>query len=74
MPAISPGDLVDAIVDAVEQSGYSVILLGRARQHPRRFIITSRDGATAELWVYAWTLTFGGRTNLPDEYRIHRWP
>jgi len=33
-------------------------------------LITNRDGATAELWVYAWTLTFGGRASLPDEYRI----
>jgi len=70
MPAIKPADLVDAIVDAIQQSGHSVILLDRTRQHPRRFAISSGDGTTAELWVYAWTLTFGGRTSLPDEYRI----
>ena len=70
MPALSPQALVRAIIDAVEQSGCSAVLTNTARQHPWKFIVTAKDGGTENLWVYAWTLTFGGRPSLPDEYRI----
>ena len=71
MPAIPPRDLVNAIIDAIEASGYSALLLNRSvREHPRRFLVTSLAGTQASVWVYAWTLTPGGRPSLPDEYRI----
>ena len=70
MPALSPGELVEALNDAIQQSGYSAALTSPLRQHPRRLIITSPDGDSTSLWVYAWTLTFGGRPSLPQEYRI----
>ncbi len=70
MPALSPRELVEAINDAIQQSGYSAVLTSPVRAHPRQFIITSPDGDSTSLWVYAWTLTFGGRPSLPDEYRI----
>jgi putative restriction endonuclease len=72
MPAINPGDLVDAVIDAIQQSGYTAILIGSIRRHPRRFAVSGRDDedTSINIWVYAWTLTFGGRKNLPDEYRI----
>src|SRR5580658_1539838 len=70
MPAIRPRELVDAISDAIQESGYSAALTSPMRIHPRRFIVTSSDGDSTALWVYAWTLTFGGRPSLPDEYRI----
>jgi putative restriction endonuclease len=70
MPAINPRALVEAISDAIQQSGYSAVLTSPIRQHPRRFIVTSPDGDSRSLWVYVWTLTFGGRPNLPHEYRI----
>jgi putative restriction endonuclease len=38
--------------------------------HPREFLITSPSEESQLLWVYIWTLTFGGRQSLPDEYRI----
>lgn len=69
MPAIDPLKLVNAILDAFQDSGSSGILISSLKQHPRRFIIETEAGGI-ETWVYAWTLTHGGRPNLPDEYRI----
>lgn len=70
MPAIQPRQLVATLMDAFQQSDYSAVLLGSMRTHPRKFLITSRTGVSNELWIYAWTLTFGGRPSLPGEYRI----
>ena len=39
------------------------------RRQPRRFIIMGQSAPQA-LTIYAWTLTFGGRPSLRDEYRI----
>ncbi len=69
MPAIPPEELVRAILDAIQESGYSGQLVSPIRQHPRRFLVTGPYGHTA-LSVYAWTLTFGGRPSLRNEYRI----
>lgn len=69
MPAIVPAALVDALLDAFQESGSSGVLLSPISKHPRKFAVQTADGA-AEIWVYIWTLTHGGRPNLPDEYRI----
>jgi putative restriction endonuclease len=70
VPAAQPSQLVDAILDAIQESGCSGILISKAQQNPRKFVITAADGTETELSIYAWTLTFGGRPQLPDEYRI----
>ena len=71
MPALPAGQLVDAVLSAIQDSGYAGLLLNRKiREHPRRFLITDRSEDRFEAWVYVWTLTFGGRENLPDEFRI----
>lgn len=70
MPAIIPRKLVEVISDAIQQSGYSAAITSPIRKHPRRFIVTSPDGDATSLWVYAWTLTPGGRPQLADEYRV----
>jgi putative restriction endonuclease len=70
MPATQPAILVDAILEAISESGYSGLLLSGTRQHPRRFLLTTQEGVDTVLSVYAWTLTHGGRVHLPDEYRI----
>jgi putative restriction endonuclease len=70
VPATQPVILVDAILEAIQESGHSAILISGIRQHPRKFLITAPDGGETFLFVYAWTLTHGGRTRLPDEYRI----
>jgi putative restriction endonuclease len=69
MPAVLSAELVLAILDAIEQSGEAGILTTNARVHPRK-IAVSGPQEDVELWIYAWTLTFGGRPALPDEYRI----
>ena len=69
MPAIRPNELVDAILDAFQDSGASGLLLSSPSRHPRRFLVQTETG-NVEVWVYAWTLTHGGRPSLPDEYRI----
>ena len=69
MPAIIPTALVDAVLDAIQESGSSGVLLSPVTKHPRKFAVQTADGA-AEMWVYIWTLTHGGRPSLPDEYRI----
>jgi putative restriction endonuclease len=69
MPAVEPSTLVYAILDAFQDSGGSGILISSARQHPRKFLVQMED-RTFQVWIYAWTLTHGGRPSLPDEYRI----
>lgn len=70
MPAVSPRGLVDAILSAIEASGCSGVLLSPLREHPRKLAVVLGGGEYIHLWVYAWTLTHGGRPSLPDEYRI----
>jgi len=70
MPAVSPNIIVSALLDAVQQSGGAGIYVsGTDRTHPRKFLIQYLNQPLS-LWVYIWTLTHGGRVNLPDEYRI----
>jgi len=69
MPAIDSSKLLNAILDAFQDSGASGVLISSIRQHPRRFIVETETGGI-EIWVYAWTLTHGGRPSLPNEYRI----
>src|SRR5260370_6355871 len=69
MPAVAPEDLVAAIVNAIAESGCTGTLISGVRTHPRRFAIAGPN-VSPFLAVYAWTLTFVGRPNLPNEYRI----
>jgi putative restriction endonuclease len=70
MPTVGPRALVNAVLDAIQESGYSAVFLTKVREHPREFLVTSQDGQNTHVWVYIWTLTPGGRPNLPNEYRI----
>lgn len=70
MPALSPSELVQSVIDALDESDASAILLSSLRGHPRRFVVQSGRN-TFELWVYIWTLTHGGGAARPkNEYRI----
>lgn len=69
MPAVRPQVLVDAILDAINQSGGSGLILSPIRSHPRKFAVSGPDGDMV-VWIYAWTLTPGGRPQLRNEYRI----
>jgi putative restriction endonuclease len=69
MPAIKSTELLTSLIDAFQESETPATFLASKTVHPRCFIIQTPQG-TFEVWVYAWTLTHGGRPNLPDEYRI----
>ena len=69
MPALPARQLVDAVLDAVWQSGGTAVFVSALRKQPKRFIIAAGSDPE-ELLVYIWTLTFGGRRSLPDEYRV----
>lgn len=70
MPAATPTQLVNAVLDAVQKSGGSAVYLsGNVQGHPRKFGVQYLDQSFT-VWVYIWTLTHGGRASLPDEYRI----
>ncbi len=70
MPALTSSQLVKAVVDALDESDASSVLISPVRGHPRRFVVKSGQ-STIELWVYIWTLTHGGGAARPkDEYRI----
>ena len=72
MPALSPQEIIDAIIDAIEQSGGNAVYTSsQVRIHPRQFAIELPETSEIiRLWVYAWTLTPGGRPQLKNEYRI----
>ena len=70
MPAISQAVLADAVLDAIQQSGFSGVLIRPAIYRPRRFAVSGQNIEEFSLSVYIWTLTFGGRKSLPNEYRI----
>ncbi len=70
MPLVSPKGLVDAFLDAFRQSGATgYFVSGAVQTHSRQFIV-ERAGNGFSVWVYVWNLTHGGRSSLPDEYRI----
>jgi len=69
MPAAPTEQLVEAILDAIAQSEDTGLLVSPIRKHPRKFAVSGPEGAL-RLWVYAWTLTPGGRPQLKNEYRI----
>jgi putative restriction endonuclease len=70
MPAVPARVLVQAVLDAVTDGGGSAVLVSALSQQPRRFAVTAPNGDSLTLSIYMWTLTFGGRRNLADEYRI----
>lgn len=69
MPSVTANELTTAILDAFVESESPALLLSSAREHPRRFLVQAATG-NVDIWVYAWTLTPGGRPSLPDEFRI----
>jgi putative restriction endonuclease len=69
MPALPPRELLLAISNAIEESGYAGRLASPIRHHPRLFAVAGPD-YRGPLYVYVWTLTFGGRPSLANEYRI----
>src|SRR5438309_2071916 len=69
MPAVRPRELVEAILDAIQDSGAQGSLLSSVTGHPRRFRVSLPKGGLT-IWIYVWTVTHGGATRSEDEYRI----
>lgn len=69
MPRLPSSELVAVVTNAIRESGYTGQLATPIRTNPRRFIVLTPTGSI-DIYVYIWTLTFGGRATLPDEYRI----
>lgn len=69
MAALSPGEIVDAILTALTDSGAQSQLTAPVRSHPRTFRVIY-EGTSFPLWVYIWTITHGGATRAIEEYRI----
>lgn len=70
MPAVPPAVLEQAVLDGIQQSGFSGFPVRSSSHHPRRFAVVGPNHQSFTLSVYLWTLTFGGRPSLPAEYRI----
>jgi putative restriction endonuclease len=71
MPALSSSVITDAILKACDDSGAPAALLSKSTKNPRKLVLATNAGPT-EVWVYAWTLTHGGRPALPFEYRVQK--
>ena len=72
MPAVNRLELARAITKAFEELGWSAALLPSSSPNPRRLHAWREDGESLSVWMYVWTLTSGGRKNLPNEYRIQK--
>lgn len=71
MPAAQNSTLLQAIIRGYEDSGCAAFPSTPERRNPRKFVLVDQhDAQTTEVWIYAWTLTPGGRPSLPYEYRI----
>lgn len=68
MPPATRKQLLDALLNAFQQSGGSAVLLSDD-QKPRKFAVQYLNQRFT-VWIYVWTLTHGGRPSLPSEYRI----
>lgn len=69
MPALPPGEIVDSILAGFEDSGAQAQLTSPIRSHPRKFRVIE-SGRAYSVWIYIWTITHGGATRSPEEYRI----
>lgn len=69
MPSASATTIVSAIREALQLGQATATLTSPLAGNPRTFYVSAPDGPF-ELWVYIWTLTPGGRAQLPNEYRI----
>ncbi len=68
MPRIlTKPQLLDKLVSAVEDSGWSPTIIDR--EHPFKLLVSS-SGISIELRVYIWNITPGGGERPADEYKI----
>ncbi len=69
MPAITPAEMVEAVLNGLNESGAQAQITSPSRAHPRKFHVVY-NGTSFPLWVYIWTITHGGATRSVEECRI----
>lgn len=70
MAGLSKAELFEAVVNAVNESGWNVLYLAPSTVHPFQIQLYRGDEGY-RLRIYIWTLTHGGGSARPaDEYRI----
>ena len=69
MPPLRKPQLLSLFEGSVQASGMAFLRLSQEGEHPAAYQIIG-EGASFRLRVYVWNLSFGGRVNLPDEWRI----
>ncbi len=69
MPAAPSQTILSALINAFQDAGSAAFPHSTGTGNPRQFTVTSGEHGT-DVWVYVWTLTHGGRSNLPNELRI----
>ncbi len=69
MARLSKKALLLEFEEAVQASGWSLLYHAGRSKHPAHYSVW-RDDRRYRVKVYIWNITFGGRTSLPNEYRI----
>src|SRR3954471_16983755 len=69
MPGLRGAKLIDAVVRALEESGASAVPVSALDDNPRKLMVQAGQSAF-EVWIYIWTVTYGGYPRSADEYRI----
>lgn len=69
MPALSHTRIISALQGAFAESATTGLLVSAQRSQPRKFACATNSGPF-QLWAYIWTLTPGGRPQLPNEFRV----
>lgn len=69
MPPLRKPALFGIFEDSLRRSGLSYLKMSPEREHPAAYQLSS-DVDSFRIRLYIWNLTFGGRTTLPDEWRI----
>lgn len=69
MARLSKTQLLGQFENAVRVSGWNVLFLSEAGEHPARYRIYSEDDSFT-VRVYIWNISHGGASRSADEYRI----
>jgi putative restriction endonuclease len=69
MPGLETSVLRQITINAFGESGATAVCTSGAQRHPKNFFIQSGQ-ISFDVWVYIWTLTYGGWPRSREEYRI----
>lgn len=69
MPALRGPQLINAVLRALEEAGASAMPVSTMSGHPRRLMVQAGQ-SVFEVWIYIWTVTYGGYPRSRNEYRI----